>query len=242
MTAGRADDDTVILRWARVDPAAARDLFERYGNWLEPAEEERYHGISRQEPRTRFLAARLLARRTLSGIAEVHPSEWLFEAGPHGRPEIAGPAGLPPYRFSISHAASLCACAVTLRHDVGVDVEETTRRVSFEAIARRCFSESERTALASCPPAGRPAVFFEHWTLKEALAKAVGRGLTLPFSGLSFRTGDEPSVVFEGDWRDDPSAWRFFVVRPDPVHVCAVAVRCGQDANPRLDVDGPGTT
>jgi 4'-phosphopantetheinyl transferase len=225
----------VILRLAPVAAPSGDPWLERASDLLSPDETERLKRLRRPDARRAFAIARVLARATLSETCEVEPHAWRFAPGAHGKPVIVKPRRIPPLQFNLSHSGGLCACAVAVGHDVGVDVETVERLVSFDGIARRCFSADERAALDRCPPEERCSRFFEHWTLKEALAKAVGRGLTLPFGGLSFHVGEAPTVVFEREFRDDPSAWRFFLVRPDTSHRCAVAVRCGPNTRVKLD-------
>jgi 4'-phosphopantetheinyl transferase len=225
----------VILRLAPLAGPSGDPWLERASDLLSPDETERLKRLRRPEARRAFAIGRLLARATLSETCAVEPHAWRFAPGAHGKPTIVRPRRIPPLRFNLSHSGAYCACAVAVGHDVGVDIESIERRVSFDGIARRCFSADERAALDRCPPEERRSRFFEHWTLKEALAKAVGRGLTLPFGGLSFHVGEATAVVFEGEFRDDPDAWRFFLVRPDASHRCAVAVRGRSATRVKLD-------
>lgn len=47
----------------------------------------------------------------------------------------------------------------------------------------------ERDAILALPPADRTAAFYRCWTRKEAVLKALGRGLSLPLNGFQVRTG-----------------------------------------------------
>jgi len=172
--------------------------------------------------RRRFAVAHALVRRTLSSYAGVAPAEWRFRSGPHGKPEIEPEPGLPPLRFNLSHTEGLCACAVTLGRDIGVDVEMTARRADRAAIARRFFAPEEAAAIDALPE-----LFFDYWTLKEAFIKACGRGMSLPLRQFSFRIGErgEPEFSFGPELAEDPSHWRFFRHAPTPRHLGAVAVR-----------------
>jgi hypothetical protein len=88
--------------------------------------------------------------------------------GPGGRPELA--AGAPG--FSLSHCGDHVALAVAPAR-IGVDVEGP--RPPSEALVARMMTAGEAALLK----VGDPRLFTVLWTLKEALAKADGRGLSL---------------------------------------------------------------
>lgn len=167
-----------------------------------------------------------LARTVLSRHADVAPDAWRFRDGQHGRPDIVGPAGAPPLRFNLSHAAGLVACAVTLADAIGVDVENVRRRTDFASIADRFFAPSEAAALERLSHADRPMAFFEYWTLKEAYLKARGAGISLPTAQVAFECSPDraPVASFGPAIGDDPAAWQFAHLRPTPTHVVAIAL------------------
>jgi len=200
----RLGPDGVHLWYAPSDDSEEAEACRRQ---LSPQELERYERLLLPETRRRFAVAHALVRRALSAYADVAPGEWRFSAGPHGKPEIAASADLPPLRFNLSRSSGLCACAVTLGRDIGVDVERSDRRAEITAIARRFFAPEEAADVEA-----HPERFFEYWTLKEAFVKACGRGLSMPLR-------DAPSLS------EQPSGWRFFRDAPSPRHLCAVAVR-----------------
>jgi 4'-phosphopantetheinyl transferase len=177
---------------------------------LSPDEMERHDRLMREDDRLRFIVAHALARSALSSYADVAPKEWRFAAGEHGKPEISAPAGTA-LRFNISHAAGLCACAVAIGHDVGVDVESIHRRARKEEIAKRFFTEEEAAALEE-----QPELFFDYWTLKEAYIKAHGRGLAMGLESFCFD-------ISEGSEFSGPAGWSFFRHRPRPEYRAAVA-------------------
>jgi 4'-phosphopantetheinyl transferase len=164
------------------DPA----LLRRYETLMSPDERARHARFVFAADRHVFLIARALVRTTLSRYAAVEPQAWTFESGEHGRPEIAGPQGVPPLRFSLSHTAGLVALAVALRVDVGIDVEGVRTRAAGLDIARRFFAPAEADALEAMPPERQDRAFLEYWTLKEAFIKATGLGMSMPLASFAF--------------------------------------------------------
>ena len=224
--AGAADQ--IDLWYAFEERAGSPGLLRRYRSLLAADELERRERLVRERDRRRFLIARALVRTALSRYAPVDPADWRFAAGPEGKPEIAGPTGLPPLSFNLTHTPGLVACAVAAGYAVGVDAERRDRPVACLELARRAFSGEERTVLESSPEKERRDRFLDLWTLREAYVKARGTGmLRVTGETLTFRVepGAEPAVTFGPGCPDDPARWRFFRVRPGAAHCCAVAAR-----------------
>jgi 4'-phosphopantetheinyl transferase len=184
--------------------------------------------FQREDDRRRALLARGLLRETLSRYAPVAPESWEFRSGAHGKPEIALPAQ-PRLRFNLSHAGGLVACAVTLDHDIGVDLEDTTRACDPLELGERVFTDEENRGLRGLTGRARQWRFFELWTLKEAWLKARGSGFALAPRSVSFDLGDPERIQarFERSAQDDPADWWFALFEPEPGQVLALATRNG---------------
>ena len=199
-------------------------LLRRYEALMSPDERARHARFVFPADQHIYLVARALVRNTLSKYADVEPREWTFRAGSHGRPEIAGPGGVPPLRFSLSHTAGLVALAVALQVDVGIDVEGVNSRASGRDLARRYFASSEAEGLEALPPERQGRAFLEYWTLKEAYIKATGLGLSMPLKSFAFQLADPPAITFESG-TNDPGEWHFFRLDLGAHHMSALAVR-----------------
>ena len=125
--------------------------------------------------------ARDLVRSILAGYLDAKPEALTFVHGPHGKPELESAGTL---RFNFTRSGSFGLLAVTRGRDVGVDVERVEPRRALGPIADRLFGADEAAELRSLPEARRTRRFFELWTQKEAYAKALGVGLTVPLDRL----------------------------------------------------------
>ena len=159
------------------------------------------------EHRRRFLIARVALRGILARYVGRAPGELGFETAPGGKPYLAAnhvgtdmvdkmgtqnfpresivsPFYPPLYpgdiQFNMTHSADLMLLAVTVRRELGVDVEQVRDRVACDRLAKRYFAPDEVEELNSLPEGERRAAFFRCWTRKEAYIKAVGKGLALP--------------------------------------------------------------
>lgn len=226
---GALGPDEVHLWFVFPDEAQLQDpeLLEAYRKLMSAEEREQQRRYLFPRHRHQALVARALVRASLSRyVPEVAPADWAFVRNAHGRPEVAGPSGVPDLRFNLSHTAALMVCAVTLERDVGVDVEDGHRRLAEQSLAERFFSPAEVRDLLAQPPQRRRERFFSLWTLKEAYIKARGEGLATPLRHFSFHLeGARVEIRFARSLADDPTAWRFALMRPTPRHSAALAVR-----------------
>lgn len=118
--------------------------------------------------------------RARAGASEWLKTVWLprelgldgveFETGTNGKPMLRGAAAA--WGFNLSHAGSHAVAVVSRGAAVGVDLESTRRRADVERLAARVFSAPEQARVRE---GGREA-FFQLWSQKEALMKALGCG------------------------------------------------------------------
>lgn len=93
-----------------------------------------------------------------------------------------GKPSLPnlPIHFSLSHCKDAVACAVS-DHNIGIDVESI---VPYNPdVARRVCTAAELEMLIRSKD--QDADFIKLWTMKEAISKYEGMGLSLPFAEIN---------------------------------------------------------
>lgn len=179
------------VRLARLgdnDPASLDHL-------LTPAERQRTMRPSRSSlagtsPRRAarglaFALGRAMSRATVAQLSGLDPLEIGFEADERGKPRIVrGPRRSPDghgpsaWQHSVAHSGDLVVVAVARGAAVGVDVEVTEGSRPTGRLAKRFFHPDEAALLASLPPDVATAAFYELWTRKESVLKALGSGLS----------------------------------------------------------------
>jgi 4'-phosphopantetheinyl transferase len=201
------------------DPAPA-DIDSLIG-LLSAEERARAQRYQHDADRRSYVAAHLLLRRRLGRLTG--REDWNYTTNRYGRPELAPPCGDPPLRFNLSHTAGLVACGISLGVDIGVDVEWIDQATPVEGLANRFFAEAECRQLAQAAPERRRAMFFDLWTLKEAITKALGCGLALSLKDFAV-TLDPLGVRFDSQPDGREGDWTLFL-RRFPYHRVALAVR-----------------
>ena len=103
------------------------------------------------------------------------------------RPDAQGKPTLPgaKLQFNLSYRPGRALLVVSDAYPVGVDVEPLTPLVDATALIRELYAPAEQAALRAAAPAAYWRLFYTIWTRKEAYAKALGRGVGMPFSTFS---------------------------------------------------------
>jgi 4'-phosphopantetheinyl transferase len=149
--------------------------------------------------------------------------------GPHGRPELAA-GQAQALDFNWSHSGDCALVALGRRVAPGIDVERQRPRPRALEIAQRYFCPPEAQWLAALPSERQNEAFLALWTAKEAVLKALGRGLAFGLHRLQigFDPGTPRLLRLE---EDDPEAWQLRPLPVDTQHVASLAWR-----GPPLDV------
>lgn len=97
-------------------------------------------------------------------------------------------------KFNISHSGKFVICSISNLYDLGIDIEEVVDL--HIADFKNSFSANEWMEIMKSESSINK--FYEFWTIKEAVAKAEGKGLSLPLADLVL---EKSSVkVFEKTW------------------------------------------
>ena len=89
---------------------------------------------------------------------------------------------------------------------MGIDIERV-RPLDHLDLARRYFHPNEVAAIEGVRPTEEQLLaFFRTWTLKEAIVKAIGRGLSIPLDTFEVQIAPSPpTMVLAPD--GVPQAW-----------------------------------
>ncbi len=166
-------------------------------------------------------------RPVLALYAGVPLAELRLAVDTHGKPRLAAPSSP---RFNLSHCGDVVLLAIGRGVELGVDVEVLRPRPRALQLAQRYFTADEAAALAALPEDVRQQAFYRLWTAKEAVLKALGRGLAFGLNRVGFRLETAGTVVSPQDFAHDAapaSAWMLHALAPAPGYLGALAWRGG---------------
>ncbi len=170
---------------------------------LSEDETARCRRLASSRLRRRFVAGRARLRSLLAEHLGQDPRRLEFVLNEYGKPRLArGPA----VHFSLSHSDDVALLAVSDTQEVGADIERI-REIDHLDLARRYFHPNEAVAIE------RPMnvddqvrTFFHIWTLKEAVVKALGKGLSIPLDTFEVSIAQSPPALALVP-EDAPRAW-----------------------------------
>ncbi|WP_165456351.1 4'-phosphopantetheinyl transferase family protein [Pedobacter kyonggii] len=114
--------------------------------------------------------------------------------------------------FNISHSGSYVLCAFSDFLTPGIDIEEI-KPIDI-SLLKHIFSDGEWKTINSSDDSLKR--FYDLWTMKEAVIKADGRGLSIPLKKVN---SDNDGVVTHSSRN-----WRIYNIKFDPRYSVSIAV------------------
>ena len=151
---------------------------------LDGEERSRWQRFQSPVAQRRYGLCRAALRAVLCGRIGCPNESLAFEAAKHGKPFALVDGRPASISFNVSHSGSHGLIAVAPEGRLGVDVEERAPRRNLDNLIEGVFSPNEKAELESLEGCQQLHVFFRFWTIKEALVKAHGKGLSLKVAEL----------------------------------------------------------
>lgn len=185
---------------------------------LSEAERERARRFVDARHRERFVASRIGLRGILGGHTGDDPSHLAFAENALGKPHVVG---CPSLNFSLSHSGDRAVLAIRQGAPIGIDIERV-RALEHGDIAARYFCASEAAWIDTRPSEEeRRTAFFQTWTLKEAVVKATGLGMSLPLTEFEISADAPPRIVVPPP--GSPLLWQLRLLNAPAGYLCALA-------------------
>lgn len=164
--------------------------------------------FARADARHRYLQVRTEVRRCLSLYAGLAPEDLHFTHTSDGKPLLTNTT--QPLHFNLSHSGTYLALAINSSNPIGIDLELTSPRRKWQAIAERYFHPDELVQLMTLPEADRHSHFYRWWTLKEAFFKARGTGISTGLDKAIFSLSNATITCKLADQlQENAQAWWF---------------------------------
>ncbi len=208
-------DDKTIIEWLAAEPWPHLESGEIHLWWacldvgeqrrrqlalsLSARERERAARLRFDRHRNRYIAGRGIVRELLSHYLCKSPSAIRFELGPYGKPSVLDRVQGKQLCFNYSDSNDMALYAFSHDCELGVDLESLARKIHYQRIAIRKFSERESEALLELADHNGKQAFLACWTRKEAYGKAKGFGICYPLDSVDLCTDCTTSAMTIAD-------------------------------------------
>ena len=114
-------------------------------------------------------------RKLLSCYVEREPDYIEYEKNKYGKPFLTHDCRV---QFNMSHSKDFAAYIIALDCEVGIDIEWMDKEMNIQDISDLVLSPSELLYLKELSLREKQEKFYTIWTKKEAIIKAIGKGLS----------------------------------------------------------------
>ena len=170
--------------------------------------------------RSCYIRTHSALRRLLGRYLGLVPSGVRIAQSSTGKPALAGDSEL---FFNMSHTRTFALFGFSRQGVIGVDVEHVRSSVDVFSLGQRFFTTSESDLIANAGTEDQLRYFFTAWVRKEAVVKAVGRGLAIPLSAVDVAPGDPAPHRTARLEEDPPSDWQIIDLPEPHGHLAALA-------------------
>lgn len=146
-----------------------------YQSILTDSERQRAERFVVEPPKIQYIITRAFLRLGLSSLLNIEVQSYEFKKNKWGKPLFIK----SPYEFNVSHTKNYAAIAFSFQKKIGIDIETKKKEFAAKNIAYRFFSEEEKAFLKQTATNDLSQHFFNIWSGKEAVSKAVGMGMSL---------------------------------------------------------------
>jgi 4'-phosphopantetheinyl transferase len=174
----------------------------KFESLLSPREASRAQRFRSMRDRNRYVVRHGVLRMLLAKYMDIEPRRVDIRCDLNGKPYLADWQNEGALQFSDSHSDTYAAFAFCRYNHIGVDIEKIQEMPEMLDIVARHFTRREHGAMLCCPENRRLMLFYQFWTRKEALLKALGEGLLRPLDSVDVATDGKGSgpwpVTFTG--------------------------------------------
>lgn len=195
----------IEILYARIEGRLSADKWNSYLSILPASMQNTIKRFSRWEDRQAGLFGKLLLIEALKKYGHGPDCLETILVDAYGRPFISGSID-----FNISHSGEYVVCAIAGKGKVGIDIEKI-RPIDLTDF-ENWLTESQWRKITEAN--NKFELFYDHWTMKESVMKADGRGLSLPIQDI--QETDRQAVV-EG------TTWHVIRIEIDALYCCHLA-------------------
>lgn len=150
---------------------------------LSETEFNRANGYHFEKDKNRFIICRALLKFFLAKHVGLEINKINLEVDSNKKPYLPNHSSV---FFNISHSGDYGLIAIA-KYPIGVDIECINKEFNYKEILQNVFNQNEIDAIENSND--KQQTFYKFWTRKEAIVKAIGKGIDEGFSEISVMDG-----------------------------------------------------
>lgn len=192
--------------------------------YLDDQESARMHRFKFAKDRDCFIGSHAALRILLGKYCNCAPRAIAYKYTTYNKPILTKNH---PIQFNLSHSRNQAIIAVTKKHPIGIDIEYMQEKEILIDLAKRFFSSKEYDEYKKLSASQKVLGFYNCWTRKEAVVKALGIGITYPLKSFSVNLTPETraKILSIQNNQDNITQWQLFGFMPKDNYCAAIAWR-----------------
>lgn len=176
-------EDRNAIKLYKIELLKYRELVPILISVLSESELNRANGYYFEKDKNRFIICRALLKFFLAKHVGLDIDKINLEVDSNKKPYLPNHSSV---FFNISHAGDYGLIAIA-KYPVGVDIEYINKEFNYKEILQNVFNKNEIESIENSND--KQQTFYKFWTRKEAIVKAIGKGIDEGFSEISVMDG-----------------------------------------------------
>ena len=151
--------------------------------------------------RVNYILRKSFLRLVLQIYTGIPPHGIVYTTNKFGKPSLKTKGDLHVLHFSSSSSHECAVFAFSLEREVGIDIEYKSQNFIIETAFSSLFSEEEKRIILA--EADTITSFYNIWTRKEAIGKALGTGITDPQLSAINVFAESPIIVSDNSGKNN---------------------------------------
>ncbi len=165
--------ETIFISFSRIYKKYHDIILEKSYKILEKKFINRVVSYSKWENIQASFLGRLMVKMELKRLFDINNT--IIQNSIYGKPSIDNPIS-----FNISHSENIVVIAISECFTIGIDIERV-RPIDFDSYENQ-FTRNEWKNIRASKNINK--AFYHKWTQKEAVVKAIGKGICLPLNSF----------------------------------------------------------
>lgn len=151
-------------------------------NPLSPQEKSQANKFINENLKNKYIISHGILKYLLSRYLNITPSDIHYITNQFGKPFIDNPHC--QLQFNMSHSKDYVVYIISLDNHVGIDIEWKDKDINLDEIYPLVLSAIEKKIYSQLNKEEQFITFYDTWTKKESLIKAIGCGLSYPLQDI----------------------------------------------------------